>query len=633
MKTLIKYSIACITILAIMYLSLYLNENNAPRNVNIKTCVDTNNAGDNSRKVLNEIAKIPFFKGAKDLIVVDSIAYVVTDNNLIILNFSKPSQPNLLGYYTIKGNVTNFYIKDNNAYLANTDRGLRIIDLSNPKDPVEAGFYEAIDGAYNVYVSGDYAYVTDQSKNIRIINISNPKKPYSIRTIYTKSADNVVVKDHYIYLSGYEEFGVIDISNIKTPKKIVEYQCRSNNMRLEDNYAFIIIGKTINIMDISNPDKPKVIGTYENAYSIDDFEFENDYIYIMDRYEGLTIISISNPVSPFLVNYYPEIKSQGIYVSNGCVYLADDNYVRKINAINVDNLFEEGYYYSPGHVDDIRFNSNYVYLAFDNQLISVDVSNKENPQIIGYYNNPENFNKFTTKKWYISKLYVYENYAFFAGMGNGLEIIDITNPSQLEKIADILVDNEILDVFVRNTTAYVLDGYGLHIFDISNIYEPWEVFFLEAYAAQSIYVQDEYAYIHCQTIGLKIIDISSEYFPEIIGSWYNHYSNSWNMVTKGNYAYLANGYRGLLVLHINSKKHPKEIASTDIPGFVWDIIVDDDYAYVACGSGGLKVYDVSDKSSIKEIKYYDDIVSSHAISLSPPYIYLADYSGFYIFEL
>jgi hypothetical protein len=83
------------------------------------------------------------------------------------------------------------------------------------------------------------------------------------------------------------------------------------------------------------------------------------------------------------------------------------------------------------------------------------------------------------------------------------------------------------------------------------------------------------------------------------GAWVNDSNNgiSAGIVVTNNYAYLASGAAGLLVIDVADPQNPRRVGGCDTIGYAYGIAVADHYAYVAAGTSGLKIIDISKPES------------------------------------
>jgi hypothetical protein len=136
------------------------------------------------------------------------------------------------------------------------------------------------------------------------------------------------------------------------------------------------------------------------------------------------------------------------------------------------------------------------------------------------------------------------NYAYVAG--DTLDIVDISDPSNLIFKGSYLLGDIYSSVQVVGNYAYVADGSsGLKIIDVSN---PTAPTLKGSYDSNNTYrfvqVVGDYAYAGAGSI-LEIIDVSTPIAPTLKGI-YNTYSGSaYGVQIVGNYAYVAYMFGGV----------------------------------------------------------------------------------------
>ncbi len=109
--------------------------------------------------------------------------------------------------------------------------------------------------------------------------------------------------------------------------------------------------------------------------------------------------------------------------------------------------------------------------------------------------------------------------------------------------------------------------------------------------ANDIYVMGEYAYIANGENGFLIINISDKENPYIEGRVDTPgYANS--IFISDEYAFIADGEEGIQVIDLNDKKNPIIIKNYDTPGYAFDVSVYEGTAYIADGQSGLQVIDI-----------------------------------------
>lgn len=141
-----------------------------------------------------------------------------------------------------------------------------------------------------------------------------------------------------------------------------------------------------------------------------------------------------------------------------------------------------------------------------------------------------------------------------------------------------------------------------------------------------IKIHDNYAYVASGTNGLVIIDISNPASPQEIGS-YDTGSSADGVFVSGNYAYVADRFDGMRIINITTPTTPVEAGyyyQTTVTSDVW---VDGDLAYLAADQGGLKIVNISDPSTPYEVGSFDTLGNCSAVVISNNYAYIADSSS------
>ncbi|MGY4687731.1 hypothetical protein X927_09215 [Petrotoga mexicana DSM 14811] len=75
----------------------------------------------------------------------------------------------------------------------------------------------------------------------------------------------------------------------------------ANDVYLEDNYAYVADSDNgLTIVDVSNPIEPKVVGHYFTGWA-ESVYIKDNYAYAANYLNGLVILDVSNSENPTLV--------------------------------------------------------------------------------------------------------------------------------------------------------------------------------------------------------------------------------------------------------------------------------------------------------------------------------------------
>lgn len=101
----------------------------------------------------------------------------------------------------------------------------------------------------------------------------------------------------------------------------------------------------------------------------------------------------------------------------------------------------------------------------------------------------------------------------------------------------------------------------------------------------------------------------------------------WGLAVSGNYLYVADWDRGLLVFDIVRPHEPVEVGHLEKMGRGWRLAVRDGIAYVAAGGAGLHLVDVSDPTAPALLATADTPDEAHGVALGGDYAFVADHQS------
>ena len=104
--------------------------------------------------------------------------------------------------------------------------------------------------------------------------------------------------------------------------------------------------------------------------------------------------------------------------------------------------------------------------------------------------------------------------------------------------------------------------------------------------AQSVAIQNEYAFVGTGAAGLSIIDVSNLANPRRVGG-YDTSGTASGVAVSGNYAYVADGDAGLQVIDVSNSANPQRVGGYDTSGYAYGVAVSGNFAYVADFDSGL----------------------------------------------
>ncbi len=111
--------------------------------------------------------------------------------------------------------------------------------------------------------------------------------------------------------------------------------------------------------------------------------------------------------------------------------------------------------------------------------------------------------------------------------------------------------------------------------------------------ANNVDVQGDYAYVAAGSSGLVVVDVSDVDAPVVVAT-VDTPGTSIDVRVSAGYAYVADGSSGLAIFDVGDPFAPVKVGGVDTPSVAQDLQYQAGYVYVADGDGGLQIVDVSD---------------------------------------
>jgi hypothetical protein len=232
----------------------------------------------------------------------------------------------------------------------------------------------------------------------------------------------------------------------------------------------------------------------------------------------------------------------------------DDTPLRQVSSLDLPN----------GRAMDVVIIGDYAYLANDEVymgLTIINISDPQNPQITGY----------SKAGLYPASLDVILPYAYVMD-GYNMYIFDVSDPYDPQQISvtgslgsgaygiDVKTFGQTTLAFCGSkgssgkTTLQVLDvTFPYKIRVISKMEFPWSD------SVFDVTVDMPYAYLLVRYTGVLVVDISNFYIPRHIASYEANINRGCQVIPHKNYLYLSDYGRGLRVLDIRNITNPTEI--------------------------------------------------------------------------
>ncbi|WP_321428516.1 lectin like domain-containing protein [uncultured Methanolobus sp.] len=223
----------------------------------------------------------------------------------------------------------------------------------------------------------------------------------------------------------------------------------------------------------------------------------------------------------------------------------------------------------------------------------------------------------------------------YAGQGQNLIILDVSNTSQPVEMGKLLTPSKVLDIEIAGNYAYVANGEsGLIIVDVGNPDKP-EIagIYSSGTSAEIVAVFGNYSYVFHPSHGISIVNISNPAIPTLEGS-YSTSGSLCDVEIAGNHLYVADEDNGLLILNVSSPAAPVLEGSYSTSALL-DVEIAGNYVYMADMSDCISIVNISNPAlPVLENVYNDGNCWPEKLVVSGNYAYVSDWlTGLLILDI
>lgn len=115
-------------------------------------------------------------KGANNITLAGTTAYITCDKGLVLVDLSDPLKPRQLAVFELRG-ARAVQVQFRYAFVCDAE-GVKVLDVLNPAQArLIPGATVKLEDAHNLYLVRTYAYVAAGKQGLVILDIENPEKP------------------------------------------------------------------------------------------------------------------------------------------------------------------------------------------------------------------------------------------------------------------------------------------------------------------------------------------------------------------------------------------------------------------------------------------------------------------------
>jgi len=446
----------------------------------------------------------------------NNIAYVVTQKNLLKVDFSSKSTPIISTLGVNQGGSRRSFIKDNILYVADWFSGMHLYDISIPHAPRLLSSFQTPGSPKGVVVRKNTAFIADDDHGLQVIDVSDPHNPEFITELPLSGlAYTMKLIDDLLYIAAHRGgFHIVDVSNHKQPKLLSTYDTPSKAWALEYQSGLLYVADDssgLMIFDVTKPETPKLINQFNPGGFAEDVLVRDNKAYIAFFDLGLMILDISNPFNLKVLSQLPTPgNARGIDIKNNLLYLA--SWEAGVLIIDISNDLQPrviGHYDTKGATWGLSVDKHNLY-AMDwwGGIKILDISNSQQPKFLAQYQ--------TAGK--IKDIVYHNNFIYTAHGSRGLQVYDANNSLNPVWATGLDFDGDARNVTLINKIALVAAGDGgLVVADVSN---PFQIKWLSQLAiptsADLVQAIKDMAFIATTDGDLYVVDISTPTQPKMI---------------------------------------------------------------------------------------------------------------------
>ena len=193
--------------------------------------------------------------------------------------------------------------------------------------------------------------------------------------------------------------------------------------------------------------------------------------------------------------------------------------------------------------------------------------------------------------------------AFLANSYTGVQIVDISNPSNIRLISSLATPGNAWDILVRDHLLFVAAAKGgLQIIDTRSPEHPIRVgeLTLPGMPFLKLALHSNTLYVSCGKKGLLVVDITDVEHPRRVKT-IERPNGVWGILTTADHLYATSDRYQLEVFSLVDPQKPKPLRHLEIPDLAWDMACQRRHLFVPTREAGLLVFNIDDPANPRKI--------------------------------
>jgi len=467
-----------------------------------------------------------------------------------------------------------------------------------------------------------------------------------------------------LYVLDLEAFKVLDISNPEIPQLITSYSLdfEPKDICIENDIAYIGGGYRIEIYDISTPETPVILSSLNMNYWCESLNIENSILYAACCQDEVHFIDVSDPQQPVLVGSFDDllcpimidVKWPAAYVQNfeGALYI--------VNVEDLSNPIIVGQI--PSLTDHFLIDGNQLYANAENNSLDVyDITQPLNPTLISSTANVgrpmyiENDLIYTTctqidvfqisnyfeltpvgffdSSWIIEDFIVVDGIAFDIDRWNGLQVIDMSDPTENQCLGSCETPDSPLDLIKFENAVYLSFDYNElpGLVDVTNWEEPaFSQFPGLEYDVDSFTLWNNFLFAN--TYGqINLFDLSDPLLPELCNSFQATVGS--NILNTMDNTLIELNYNGIIFHQIENAFSISEISQFNSINYKTSVVAKDNLVCFEAYNIGVFFIDLSDPFEPQQTAFYQLDGEVMGMTIHQQVLYISSANGLLIMDI
>jgi len=459
--------------------------------------------------------------------LVDGILYLdCVFDGLSLWDFSDPSAPSPLGTWGGIDYTDAAAVVGTHCFIAGREDGLLVVDCSDPAAPFTVAQVSTLFPFHHLEIQGDLAYVTSRDYGLFIYDISEPRDPVGMGAYPYLYADQCCVDGQFVYVTGYDDVRIFDVSDPGAPvlaSTIVPLE--NNHFVLADDGLLFVGGSVglggvgagrLSVLDVSDPAVPVELAVIDMPDAVTALARTGDLVLAATNETGLMVVDVADADHPRLVGQRRDISwTDDILITDDLAITAQfwDGWT-VVDISQPLGPSPVGSAALAGRATGLHVTGDRTYVAgWEGGLSVVDTADPTAPQLLGAAATPG----------LAGHVAVQGDHAFVADHHAGLTVVDVSQPASPQVVGGLDTSGEAVHVTLSGALAYVCDGIG----------------------------------------GVQVVDISMPTAPALVGNLDTPYLAK-GTALQGSRLFVADGYGGLIMADATNPTAPVALTALDL---------------------------------------------------------------------